>query len=332
MSMALTETEASSWSIDLREADVWPGSCESAERITTIALDDLILGTSIRDADLCEARVDVLMADPARWTPILVSGSDRRVVDGRHRVVAAGRSGFKAIAATWFDGDADDAFVESVRVNLQHGMGLSQTERQDAVRRILCSHHDWADRRIGELCGVSPKTVAQIRTRIPESSLCGGSGRRGVRVGRDGRSRPLDAAAQRVKIVEAVKEHPNTSLRTIARCVGVSPETVRRVRASMGRTEPLDEVSPSIDVFKVIFGHTRKPAWQRDAAFTSLDEAAITADFLERTDVSDADLGVHADAVPLSRVYEVADEARRRAVFWSRLADCVEGRARRSRA
>jgi hypothetical protein len=32
--------------------------------------------------------------------------------------------------------------------------------------------------------------------------------------------------------------------------------------------------------------------------------------------------------VPLSRIYEVADEARRRAAFWIAFADRVEGRAR----
>jgi hypothetical protein len=34
-------------------------------------------------------------------------------------------------------------------------------------------------------------------------------------------------------------------------------------------------------------------------------------------------------AVPLSRVYEIADEARRRAGFWSRFAEALEGQVRR---
>ncbi len=38
---------------------------------------------------------------------------------------------------------------------------------------------------------------------------------------------------------------------------------------------------------------------------------------------------LYAASVPLSRVYEVSDEARRRALFWAQFAERVESRAKR---
>ena len=66
-------------------------------------------------------------------------------------------------------------------------------------------------------------------------------------------------------------------------------------------------------------------------AFTSREDGALAASFFERTDVSEADIESHATAVPLSKVYEVVDEARRRVLFWSNLAARLEARAQRRR-
>jgi hypothetical protein len=55
----------------------------------------------------------------------------------------------------------------------------------------------------------------------------------------------------------------------------------------------------------------------------------MPASALERTGVSVADVESHAAAVRPSRVYEVVDEARRRALLWSNLAARGEARAKR---
>ena len=63
----------------------------------------------------------------------------------------------------------------------------------------------------------------------------------------------------------------------------------------------------------------------RDRAFTDRDDGREFVDWFDATCVDDADLWQHASAVPRSRVYEIADEARRRAAVWARFAEHLEG-------
>ena len=58
-----------------------------------------------------------------------------------------------------------------------------------------------------------------------------------VRVGRDGRIRPLDGAQGRRRAAELLAEHPGASLREVARGAGVSPATARDVRRRLERGE-----------------------------------------------------------------------------------------------
>ena len=98
------------------------------------------------------------------------------------------------------------------------------------MQRILRTHADRSDRGIAEMCGVSPKTVARVRDELRD---CGGLATSAIRVGRDGRARPVDPAEVRERIVHELEEHPDASLRFIAKKVGASPETVR------SRTSPV---------------------------------------------------------------------------------------------
>jgi DNA-binding Lrp family transcriptional regulator len=271
------------------------------------------------------------MAAPDAWTPIVVARDDLTIIDGSHRLVAAERLGRSEIAGEMFDGCQEKAFLEFVRRNLEHGTGMTRGERKDAARRILCSHPHWADRRISEFCGVSQKTVAHLRRQLT-SVIADKRGGNEVRVGRDGRVRPVDPAAQRARIIRALEERPDASLRAIARIVGASPETVRSVRARLGQSGILAEETPrSVEVAAARRPRSARRAtkWQPDVALTSRKDGEITAEFLVTTDVNEADLEQITMSIPLSRVYEVADEARRRAMFWSNLAKHVEARAQR---
>ena len=66
-----------------------------------------------------------------------------------------------------------------------------------------------------------------------------------------------------------------------------------------------------------------------DFAFTSREDGARFAAWFDSSSVRRGDLWDQAEAVPLSRVYVVADECRRRAKFWEDFADAVESRVRR---
>ncbi len=159
--------------------------------------------------------------------PIIVHRWTMRVIDGMHRLRAAGLRGDAEIEARLYDGGDDDAFVLAVRCNATHGLPLSMEDRVNAATRIVGSHPNWSDRIIASTVGLSPKTVAAIRLRSAEQLTSA------VRIGRDGRSRPVSSAARRRLAGELMVCSPDASLRQIANAVGLAPSTVLDVRTRL---------------------------------------------------------------------------------------------------
>lgn len=157
--------------------------------------------------------------------PIIVHRPTMRVVDGLHRLEAARLRGQESIDARYVEGDEADAFVLAVRANTGHGLPLSPADRRNAAARILRTHPRWSTRMVAAAAGVPLGTAAEIRRRT-----LGEPGEEETRIGRDGRLRPLDGARGRRAATELIVEHPELSLRQIARVAGVSPETVRNLR------------------------------------------------------------------------------------------------------
>jgi hypothetical protein len=62
------------------------------------------------------------------------------------------------------------------------------------------------------------------------------------------------------------------------------------------------------------------------SAFTSSPELEGFVDLMSSTNVELGSLLVHVERVPLSKVYELAEEARRRATCWLDLARALERR------
>jgi hypothetical protein len=148
-------------------------------------------------------------------------------------------------------------------------------------------------------------------------------------MGQDRRSRPMDVAALRTRIAAAVSEAPEESLRHIARRVGASPETVRDVRARLSRgDDPVPSGARGAAVaLPVAPVSVPLPAWTADSACRSATEAAEFAEWF--------DVGARAvewqkfvEAVPLSRAYEIADQARAYADAWRGFAEALERRTR----
>jgi hypothetical protein len=143
------------------------------------------IGIRAEGADAGHVAVLAELAGPV--PPIVVHRPTMTVVDGVHRLLASARSGRSHIDAILVDGDFSTAFVLGVRLNCAHGLPLSQRDRRAAVSRILADHPDWSDRRIAAMAGVSPKTVGAARRSNPEVPVAE------RRIGRDGRSRPVEA-------------------------------------------------------------------------------------------------------------------------------------------
>ena len=87
--------------------------------------------------------------------------------------------------------------------------------------------------------GLSPATVSAIR------HATGSRTRSDTRLGRDGRLRPLNATVGRQMAAELLTVRPDASLRQVADVAGISPGTVRDVRARMSRGEGPQPTPPS---------------------------------------------------------------------------------------
>ena len=292
--------------------------------VVHIELSSLSSGPSPRQDPLCEQHVGVLSEACGRWPPILVRSADCVIIDGHHRVAAARRLGRQTIQAILFDGSDDEAYVEAVRRNIGHGLTLSVSERVTAATGLLGRHPDWSDRRISTICGLAPTTVSNIRTRSAvagRGSTPAGGGQPDRRVGTDGRRRPVDRGALRAHIAEVVLADPSASLRSVARLTGASPETVRAVRSrlqshSAGGTvaAPLEQAQPA-----------HSP--ESPQAFVSSQSGRDFLHWFTKTGINPDDCRSYGPEIPLNRIYEVADEARRRAKRWADFADFVENRA-----
>ena len=142
----------------------------------------------------------------------------------------------------------------------------------------------------------------------------------------------------RDRIAMALAEQPDSSLRAIAAQVGASPETVRIVRRELQHPEPAEDAapdpSPPAPVRRVLSlvadPVEERTDWRQDKALSSAPRSDAFLAWFQSSEVGD-EWSNHLDAVPLSRVYEIADESRRRARVWLEFADALEGRSRPGR-
>nr|WP_077061190.1 ParB/RepB/Spo0J family partition protein [Streptomyces sp. MP131-18] len=173
--------------------------------------------------------------------PVIVHRPTMCVIDGRHRLRVADELGRSWIAVRFFDGAESEAFALSVERNTRHGLPLTLSERSVAARRILASHPEWSDGVVASITALATKTVRALRRNAGAEVH-----HAAVRVGRDGRVRPVDWAAGRMRAAEVIRDDPGASLRTIAREAGISPWTARDVRERLRRGEdPLPSRPPS---------------------------------------------------------------------------------------
>ncbi|MEU5524442.1 ParB N-terminal domain-containing protein [Streptomyces sp. NPDC047860] len=288
-----------------------------------------------------------LLAAARDLPPILVQRGTMRVIDGMHRVRAALLRGEETIAVTFFEGDDGEAFLRAVDANIRHGLPLSLADREAAARRILAHRPQWSDRTVATATGLSHTTVGAIRRRsgLPAA-------RDGSRVGRDGRARPVDAAAGRRRASEVIALQPDAPLRTIAREAGISVGTARDVRERLRagrdpvpdsqRRRPARESVPSADgpaepapAPHGAGGTRRGPDWRSVVGSLSRDPAVRYAQngraFVRWVDghvIEPVEWGALIDAVPPHWQHSIAELARSCAGAWLEFAQELEQRAR----
>ncbi|WP_336319918.1 ParB/RepB/Spo0J family partition protein [Streptomyces lavendofoliae] len=197
---------------------------------------DLVPVASLVDADsprlggIDRQHVEVLAQ--GELEPVLVHRDTLRVVDGMHRLEAARLRGQETIPVRYLDGPVSEVFIHSVAANVSHGLPLTLKDRKAAAGRILASHPDLSDRAIARIAGLSPKTVSAVRRasteEVPQSQ---------VRIGADGRSRPVDAARRRQAARTYLVEHPGATLGEVAASAGVSVSTACEIRQRLRREQ-----------------------------------------------------------------------------------------------
>lgn len=266
--------------------------------------------------------------------PILVHRTHMRVIDGMHRLHAAALRGQRTIDVHFFDGTEEQAFVESVRANVGHGLPLSLADRTTAARRIINSFGSWSDRVIAEITGLAPVTVGTIRRSLTTVE------QPASRIGRDGRARPVDSNQGRRIAAEIIRRDPQTSLREAARQAGISPATVRDVRARLDRGE-----DPTVDARRpaVVDGQVTRTirrvsaniddllrSLQQDPSLRFTDSGRQFLRWLSLRVVSAPEWHQVPAALPPHCTYSVARLARQCSEGWLAFAELLEQEAKRS--
>ncbi|MFF5767393.1 ParB/RepB/Spo0J family partition protein [Streptomyces tanashiensis] len=309
--------------------------------VVELPVTELVLTESPRSQGISTAHVHTLKETDATLPPILVHHDSMHVIDGLHRVQAAILKGKKRIRARLFKGSNDQAYLLAVKLNTTHGLPLQLADRRNAALRILDVHPDWSNRAIAEVTNLSDKTIAKLR-----GQKSGESEKQKHRMGKDGRSHPLDVNYGRLRASQFITDRPDASLREIAKAAGVSPNTARRVRnslreggnpllgpastsaGSLVEADTRDGYPPSPAKAVPSIPHdVRRPTWfklKRDPSLRSTE----TGRFLLRS------LSLHAltadtwdkliETIPPHCVSAVADAARECAAAWQQFADRLE--------
>lgn len=253
--------------------------------------------------------------------PIVVHRSSMRVIDGMHRLQAARIRGDDVISVLFFDGSDADVFVLAVELNQAHGLPLSRADRRAAAQRIISSHPEWSDRRIAAATGLAAATVGSIRSRSTVQT-----GQLNTRVGRDGRVRPGDGDEGRRRASKLIAQNPTASLREIARIAGISPATVKDVRARLARGEapdikrrnavaPLAAPADTAETTELLTSLKRDPSLR----FAGLGRALIR--FLDCCSLDTKQLDELLQVVPPHQCDTVVRLARECAGVWQTFAD-----------
>lgn len=312
----------------------------AADDVHTVPVGELLPADSPRLAGEDENHTRRLAETEAELPPILVHRSTMRVIDGMHRLRAAIVGGEKEIRVRFFDGDEDQAFLHAVRENVTHGLPLTLDDRRAAAERIIVRSPHLSDRAIGRYTGLSDKTIGALRGRSNAESS-----QSIIRIGVDGRARPLNSAEGRRRAVELISARPNASLREVAAGAGISVGTAHDVRKRMQRGEdPLHSrqsgaragrrVTTALSSQAVAARRTAvdaadfdpKPLLDslvQDPAIRQSESGRGMLRWLHAHAIRGSDINGLVDAVPAHRTDCVIALAENFAAVWHRVADAL---------
>jgi ParB-like chromosome segregation protein Spo0J len=285
----------------------------------------------------CPEHVRTIAESETATPPLVVHRATMRVVDGMHRLRAAVARGQEHVAVHFFDGDAEEAFLLAVELNSAHGKPLTPADRRSAVVRIIAVDPARSDRWVAQLSGLSAKTVGAIRRCSTADDP-----RSNGRIGRDGRTRPLDSTEGRRIAGELMREQPARSLRDVARQAGIAPSTALDVRnrisagldavpdgrggARAGARRPASRRSAArvqeVDPVTILHNLRKDPALR----FTEAGRALLR--WLDAHTVTPDAVGSLTEVVPAHCIGTVIALARHNARSWVAFGECLDTAAK----
>jgi ParB-like chromosome segregation protein Spo0J len=315
------------------------GRWVTGERPTSLAIESLRPADSPRLEGVSSEHVRALAEADGALPPILVHRATMQVIDGMHRLNAARLTGRERIDAEFFEGSNEEAFLLAVRANISHGLPLNLADRRAAAKRIMAENPRLSDRAIAATTGLAAKTVAAIRACAAEEMQ-----HSNIRIGRDGRARPLDSTEGRRIAGQFIAAHPEASLRRIAAQSGISVGTARDVRRRVQAGEDpvpagthvtakgsqaarptrvegqVDQSMGGVDSRKMLEGLQRDPSLR----YTEAGRSVLR--WLGQRTVAAAEWRDHVDGLPPHAQLIVSRIARASAAAWQAFADELDAR------
>ncbi|MFE5816145.1 ParB/RepB/Spo0J family partition protein [Streptomyces sp. NPDC056479] len=354
--LAAEELEEDDSEISGELLEVRHGLSVELSSVESVPIKSILPGDSPRLEGEDQSHAQTLADVEHSLPPIIVHRRSMRVIDGSHRLMAALIKGQETIGVRFFEGPEELSFLIAVQENVAHGLPLSRADREAAARRVLTAQPHWSDRAVAAVTGLAARTVATLRRAIMERSTVN-SPQLNVRLGRDGRYRPVNYSQGRLRASEVVTAYPEMPLREVARQAGVSVATARDVRQRIQRgVDPLppklrpsgkdagpgEEGKPDPPVDRVIDDQP-SPSRQRPAVFGPADWSALRSKLLQdpllrysesgrslfrwydthTIDTKDVVAGV--EGVPPHWVNEIAAVARSCGEIWLHIARELEG-------
>ncbi|BBA96357.1 putative transcriptional regulator [Actinacidiphila reveromycinica] len=293
----------------------------------------------LRDADsprlegIDRNHVRSLVATDGKLPPIIVHRPTMRVVDGMHRLHVARLNEQQEVEVRYFDGTEWEAFLLAVELNMRHGLPLTLSDRKKSAMKILEGCPEWSDRGIAARTGLSGKTVGALRRKA-----AGRIAQAPVRVGRDGRARPLHREESRRPALGLPSGRAegapldrfsgqNDKSRPEEVGTGLFPAPRTRFTPQLVGGEGADDVGgpgPGIPPAVRALGEYADPAAQlaslkRDPAVKYSKDGRAMIRWLETHIVRDADLGQVLQA-PAHQARKIATLARTCAASWNGIA------------
>ncbi|GAA1027643.1 ParB N-terminal domain-containing protein [Amycolatopsis albidoflavus] len=290
--------------------------------------------SSPRSAALDADHLRKLRESEASLPPIVVHRATMRVVDGWHRLHAAKSRGDTTIAAVFFEGTFEEAFVLSVKINSAHGLPLSLADRKVAAERILSWYPNWSDRSIAAIAGISHTTVAAVRGRS-----IGKSGQSTGRIARNGAVYRSKVPQGRRRAAELFVADPGASARKVAQAAGISTTTAKDVRkrlragedpaASRGGAagEP-SEAGPAdrlrVPPQRTVGAAEMLDRLRRDPSLRFTDFGRKLLHWLESPLGDHIDWDAVVSRLPSHCTRNIAEIARQRSKDWQQLAELID--------